>query len=81
VIVVHRDGGMELSDLVAPGPNQSDLTGRLLAELCDALRHSEVPRLVVAAPRPSVPAVAVLERAGFRPAPIECGAGWFELRL
>ena len=81
LVVAHRDGGMELSDLVAPGPQESDLTGRLLAELCDALRHSEVPRLVVATPTTTVPAIGLLEQAGFRPAGVEQGADWFELRL
>jgi hypothetical protein len=81
LIVAHRDGAMELSDLVAPGPQESDLTGRLLAELCDALRHSEVPRLVVATPTTSVPAIGLLEQAGFRPAGAEQGVDLFELRL
>lgn len=83
VIVAHRDGGMELSDLVAPGPQGSDLTARLLAEMCDALRHIEVSRLVVATGATTVPPVPLLEQAGFRPAGVgvEPGAGWFELRL
>jgi hypothetical protein len=80
VIVAHRDG-MELSDLVAPGPQGSDLTGRLLAELCDALRHIEVSRLLVATRTTTVPPVRLLEKAGFRPAGVEQGADWFELRL
>lgn len=81
VIVAHGDGGMELSDLIAPGPDESDLTGRLLAELCDALRHSDVPRMVVDTPKATVPSIDLLERAGFRPGAVEHGADWFELRL
>lgn len=81
LVVSHPDGGMELSDLVAPGPQESDLTGRLLAELCDALRHSEVPRLVVAAPKATVPSIGLLEKAGFRRVEVDQGADWFELRL
>ncbi len=82
VIVAHGEGGMELSDLIAPGPDESDLTRRLLAELCDALRRGEVQRLVVATSRSTVPPIDLLEQAGFRPAAVEDGAGgWFELRL
>ena len=81
VLVAHGDGGMELSDLVAPGPNGSDLTVRLLAGLCDALRYSDVPRLVVDTPRTTVPAIELLEQAGFRPAAVEMDGDWFELRL
>jgi hypothetical protein len=81
VIVTDGDGGVELSDLVAPGPDESDLTARLLAGLCDALRHSDASRLVVDAPKPTVPSIGLLEEAGFHPAAIEQGAGWFELRL
>ena len=66
---------------IAPGPNGSDLTVRLLAELCDALRHGDVTRLVVATPRSTVPPLDLLEQAGFRPAAVEQGAGWFELHL
>ncbi|MEA2827905.1 MAG: hypothetical protein QOG43_2344 [Actinomycetota bacterium] len=81
VILAHGDGGMELSDLVASGPDESDLTGRLLAGLCDALRHGDVPRLVVDAPKPTVPSIGRLEEAGFRPAANGQGPDWFELRL
>ena len=80
VIVAHGDGGMELSDLIAPGADESDLTRRLLAELCDALRHGEVLRLVVATPQSRVP-IDLLEQAGFRPLADEDGGDWFELRL
>ena len=81
VLVAHGDGGMELSGLIAPGPNGSDLTLRLLAELCDALRHSDVRRLVVGTPGTTIPTVELLEQAGFRPAAVEQGGDWFELRL
>ena len=81
VLVAHGDGGMELSDLIAPGPDGSDLTVRLLAELCDALRRSDVRRFVVDTPGTTVPAIELLEQAGFGPAAVGNGRDWFELHL
>ena len=81
VLVAHGDGGMELSDLIAPGPNESDLTVRLLAELCDALRRSDVRRLVVDTPGPRFRPSSSWSRPAFGPAAVENGRDWFELRL
>lgn len=81
VILANGDGDVELSDLVAPGPQGPDLAGRLLADVCDALRHSDVARLVVDTASPTVPPIEILERAGFRPVAVEHGLARFELRL
>ncbi len=67
-VVMPRDGEtMELAHLVAPGPDGPDVTGRMLAALCDSLRRrSDVARVVVATTNVQMPLMTVLQEAGFR---------------
>jgi hypothetical protein len=66
-VVVPRDGDtMELARLVAPGPDGPDVTGRMLAALCDSLRRSDVTRVVVSTTNVEMPMMTVLQEAGFR---------------
>ncbi len=79
LVLPHEDGA-ELTVLHAPGPQKAELTRRLLAEVCDALRHGEVTRLVVATANRRLPSPTLLAEAGFRPSTEE-GGDWLELHL